>query len=166
MFVKTSLPMTMLAVALVSAASPGCRSTDGGYQSSGCHSSSSGSGCHAGGSEAGPPRAAVSGVARSDGCNSCPGETASPREDDGYSPLVLREPASGFEPRPESDPGPTGRQRTCPVTGAELGSMGAPVAVGVREETIYVCCAGCVGKLKRNPDKYLGRSEISLKGLQ
>ncbi len=31
-------------------------------------------------------------------------------------------------------------QKTCPVTGEALGSMGAPVPVTVKGQTIYVCC--------------------------
>lgn len=46
-------------------------------------------------------------------------------------------------------------QGTCPVTGAELGSMGEPVPVTVRGKVVYVCCAGCVNKLLANPDRYL-----------
>lgn len=46
-------------------------------------------------------------------------------------------------------------QKTCPVTGAELGSMGPPVPVTVGGQTIYVCCQGCVAKVQRNPDTYL-----------
>lgn len=49
-------------------------------------------------------------------------------------------------------------QRFCPVTGAELGSMGTPILVTVQGKTVYVCCGGCVEKLKRNPEKYLGAS--------
>lgn len=47
------------------------------------------------------------------------------------------------------------RQTTCPVTGARLGSMGDPVPVEVDGRTVYVCCAGCVEKLRENPEKYL-----------
>lgn len=54
-------------------------------------------------------------------------------------------------------------QQVCPVTGAKLGSMGSPVPVVVDGQTIYVCCAGCVEKLKQNPEKYLPTSR-SLSG--
>lgn len=46
-------------------------------------------------------------------------------------------------------------QRTCPVTGEPLGSMGKPIRVDVSGRSIYVCCAGCVSAVKRNPEKYL-----------
>ena len=47
------------------------------------------------------------------------------------------------------------QQRTCPVTGEELGSMGNPIPVTVKGETVLVCCQGCVKKVQANPDKYL-----------
>ena len=50
---------------------------------------------------------------------------------------------------------PYGGQKTCPVMGEELGSMGPAVPVTVRGETIYVCCRGCAGKVQRDPDKYI-----------
>jgi hypothetical protein len=35
-------------------------------------------------------------------------------------------------------------QGICPVSGKELGSMGAPVKVQVGEETVFLCCNGCL----------------------
>ncbi len=48
-------------------------------------------------------------------------------------------------------------QRTCPVTGEELGSMGGAIPVTVKGETVLVCCQGCVKKVQQNPDKYLAK---------
>ncbi|MDR3634863.1 MAG: efflux RND transporter periplasmic adaptor subunit [Isosphaeraceae bacterium] len=45
----------------------------------------------------------------------------------------------------------------CPVTGAKLGSMGAPVPVEVNGKTILTCCAACPPKLKADPARYLAR---------
>lgn len=50
---------------------------------------------------------------------------------------------------------PYGGQKTCPVTGEELGSMGKPVAVTVKGQTVYVCCRGCAAKAQADPDKTL-----------
>ena len=50
---------------------------------------------------------------------------------------------------------PYGGQKTCPVMGEELGSMGPAVPVTVKGETIYVCCQGCASKVQRDLDKYL-----------
>lgn len=47
------------------------------------------------------------------------------------------------------------RQRTCPVNGEPLGSMGKPIKVEVSGRTVFVCCQGCVNAVKKNPAKYL-----------
>jgi len=46
-------------------------------------------------------------------------------------------------------------QKICPVSNQSLGSMGRPIPVDLGEQTVYVCCAGCIEPLKENPDKYL-----------
>ena len=57
-----------------------------------------------------------------------------------------------MEPRPGLD---RRVQRLCPVTGEELGSMGPPIPVTVKGQTIQVCCKACVNAVQRNPEKYL-----------
>ncbi len=49
------------------------------------------------------------------------------------------------------------RQRTCPVTGKDLGSMGTPERVVVSGRTVFLCCSGCEAKLRREPGKYLAK---------
>jgi hypothetical protein len=49
------------------------------------------------------------------------------------------------------------RQKSCPVTGKPLGSMGTPVKVTVRGRTVFLCCDGCTGAIEGNPDKYLAK---------
>ena len=46
-------------------------------------------------------------------------------------------------------------QKTCPVTGEPLGSMGTPPKVTVNGKEVFICCAGCEGELQDNPVKYL-----------
>ena len=46
-------------------------------------------------------------------------------------------------------------QRVCPVSGLQLGSMGNPIPVNVGDQTIYVCCKGCINAVKSKPEKYL-----------
>ncbi|MHB1033397.1 MAG: hypothetical protein ACYC35_03300 [Pirellulales bacterium] len=46
------------------------------------------------------------------------------------------------------------RQQVCPVTGAKLGSMGDPIKVLVGDHPVYLCCAGCVAKVRETPGKY------------
>ncbi|HVW02958.1 MAG TPA: heavy metal-binding domain-containing protein [Planctomycetaceae bacterium] len=49
------------------------------------------------------------------------------------------------------------KQRICPVTMLPLDSMGGPVPVKVGDRTVFICCKGCEGKLKQDPDKYLAK---------
>jgi YHS domain-containing protein len=49
------------------------------------------------------------------------------------------------------------KQKTCPVTDEPLGSMGAPVKVSLKGQTVFLCCAGCEEELKKEPDKYLAK---------
>lgn len=77
-----------------------------------------------------------------------------------YPDVQLASRSSGTGPtshRAQQKRSPTGSfdSQLCPVTGAKLGSMGKPVSVSVAGQSVYVCCAGCVEKLKQNPDKYL-----------
>lgn len=46
-------------------------------------------------------------------------------------------------------------QKTCPVTGEPLGSMGVPLKVAVGDREVFVCCKGCEKPLKNDPEKYL-----------
>lgn len=46
-------------------------------------------------------------------------------------------------------------QKTCPVTGEPLGSMGTPPKVTVNGKEIFICCAGCEEALHAHPEKYL-----------
>lgn len=57
----------------------------------------------------------------------------------------------------EGDRKPALAQRVCPITGAPLGSMGVPVKIVLQGKTVYLCCKGCIGKAKRNPDETLNK---------
>ncbi len=43
-------------------------------------------------------------------------------------------------------------QTICPVMG---GKINKKLFVDVKGKRIYVCCGGCIGKIKNNPDKYI-----------
>ncbi|MBI2806255.1 MAG: hypothetical protein HYX68_14850 [Planctomycetes bacterium] len=58
---------------------------------------------------------------------------------------------------------PYGGQKTCPVTGEDLGSHGAAIPVAVQGQTIYVCCESCVNAVRRNPGQYLPKVEAERK---
>lgn len=49
------------------------------------------------------------------------------------------------------------KQKTCPVSGALLGSMGTPIKVTVKGKDVFLCCKGCEGAIKEDPDKYLAK---------
>lgn len=49
------------------------------------------------------------------------------------------------------------KQHFCPVSGEMLGSMGAPIKVEVRGESVWICCDGCKQKVLDNPDEYLAK---------
>jgi multidrug efflux pump subunit AcrA (membrane-fusion protein) len=49
------------------------------------------------------------------------------------------------------------RQKVCPVTGADLDSMGGPVRVEVNGHVVFICCEGCEKALRKDPEKYLSR---------
>lgn len=64
-------------------------------------------------------------------------------------------PAAAVPPGPTAAALPYGGQKLCPVTGEELGAMGAPLPAVVKGQTVYVCCRGCVAKAQADPDKTL-----------
>lgn len=37
-------------------------------------------------------------------------------------------------------------QGICPISGGQLGSMGTPIKVQVGQETVFLCCKGCLQK--------------------
>ncbi len=49
------------------------------------------------------------------------------------------------------------KQKTCPVGGEPLGSMGAPFKVAVEGRDVFLCCEGCKEALLENPEKYLAK---------
>ncbi len=58
----------------------------------------------------------------------------------------------------ESDRAGIARQRVCPVLGGQLGSMGTPVKLLVAGQPVYLCCQGCIGKVRENPQRYLSNA--------
>ncbi len=54
-------------------------------------------------------------------------------------------------------------QKICPVTGLDLNSMGGPVPVEVAGRKIFICCVGCEGALKKEPEKHLAKLKTEAK---
>jgi len=46
------------------------------------------------------------------------------------------------------------KQKICPVSKQPLGSMGVPYKLEVKGRTVFLCCQGCEGEIKSDPDKY------------
>lgn len=63
---------------------------------------------------------------------------------------VIPESMKGVRQLSSSDQRLALQQRTCPVTGDLLGSMGKPIKVSVNGRSVFVCCQGCVDEV-RNP---------------
>ncbi len=53
------------------------------------------------------------------------------------------------------------KQTTCPVMGGKINNAQYADVNGKR---IYVCCAGCIGKIKADPAKYI--SQLEAQGVQ
>jgi hypothetical protein len=47
------------------------------------------------------------------------------------------------------------QQKICPVTGADLNSMGGPVPVDLTSRRVFICCAGCETALRKDTEKHL-----------
>lgn len=56
---------------------------------------------------------------------------------------AIREALAGLSP---ADRESVARQKTCPVTGSALGSMGTPLKVEAAGRTFWICCEGCKKK--------------------
>lgn len=55
-------------------------------------------------------------------------------------------------------------QRICPVTEAELGSMGRPIKIMINGRPVFICCESCGRPLLKKPEKYLPRIPQHKKG--
>jgi hypothetical protein len=57
----------------------------------------------------------------------------------------------------KSDQAGIAHQKVCPVTGAKLGSMGDPIKLLIGGKPLYLCCQGCLNKVKNDPRAYLAK---------
>ncbi len=48
-------------------------------------------------------------------------------------------------------------QKTCPVTGLKLGSMGPPVKMAAAKKTVFLCCPNCKDKFNATPEVFLAK---------
>jgi hypothetical protein len=49
-------------------------------------------------------------------------------------------------------------QKTCPVSGEALMTMGAPVKVSQGDRAVFLCCKSCLKAVQADPAKYLSAS--------
>jgi hypothetical protein len=56
------------------------------------------------------------------------------------------------------------KQRMCPVSDEALGSMGAPIKLELKGQTVFICCESCREDAVNNPDKYLAKLGLSAEG--
>lgn len=56
-------------------------------------------------------------------------------------------------------------QKTCPVSNEDLASMGGPFKVSRGDQSIFICCKGCLKKIEANPKQYFaaGHNDPNLK---
>lgn len=54
-----------------------------------------------------------------------------------------------------ADQGAIAAQKTCPVSGEDLGSMGTPIKVMRGDRSIFLCCPQCLKKVEADPDTFL-----------
>jgi len=58
----------------------------------------------------------------------------------------------------EADQKAAEEQKYCAIEAEnELGTMGAPIKVVVKDEPVFVCCKSCVDEVKKHPDETLAK---------
>jgi len=55
----------------------------------------------------------------------------------------------------QADAAAIARQGVCPVMDEKLGGMGTPVKVTIGDKPLFLCCKGCIKKVKAEPARYL-----------
>ncbi len=71
----------------------------------------------------------------------------------GCIPKIKKDPAKYIKILTYKGEGVAKLQTKCPVMG---GSVNKKQYADVKGKRIYVCCAGCIAKIKADPDKYIG----------
>jgi YHS domain-containing protein len=73
------------------------------------------------------------------------------------APEQAAEATEGLKELSAEDRAAAETQRTCPVTGELLGSMGKPYKIEVEGRTVFLCCPGCEEKIRKDPEKYFAK---------
>ena len=65
---------------------------------------------------------------------------------------------------PPEDQKLAAQQKSCPITGLLLGSMGVPVKITLKGQPVFLCCPGCLDEAKKDPEKTLKKiAELMMK---
>lgn len=75
------------------------------------------------------------------------GEFAGPDPETGFTPKEQ----ANINQLPATERALAAAQKTCPITGARLGSMGKPFKMDVQGQLLFLCCEGCVGQVNADP---------------
>jgi YHS domain-containing protein len=80
-----------------------------------------------------------------------------PSEHGGHEPADMDKIKAVLATMSPEDAASVEKQHACPVGGELLGTMGAPIKVDVKGQTVWLCCEGCKDTLLANPDEYLAK---------
>ena len=75
-------------------------------------------------------------------------------------PMATATPAAGaaaitVTKATQADQAAINKQKVCPVSHEDLTSMGGPLKVSRGNQSVLVCCQGCVKNIQANPDRFL-----------
>lgn len=85
------------------------------------------------------------------------GEGASPKPATPSAAPAKRQATAAKSKLSAADRALAKKQKVCPVTDLPLDSMGGPIPVEVSGKRVFICCKGCEGPLKKEPEKFLAK---------
>ena len=94
------------------------------------------------------------------GCSEAPTAPTTPAAISATAPEAGVKPASTFTVEEQAQ---IDQQKTCPVGGESLTSMGVPYKMMVGERAVYLCCEHCKEAVSKNPEKYLAILDAAAK---
>lgn len=71
---------------------------------------------------------------------------------DAGKPAFTAKELANFEKLPEEERPLAMAQRICPITGKNLGGMGKPYKMEIDGRALWLCCKGCEGAVKKDPE--------------
>ena len=63
--------------------------------------------------------------------------------------------ADGLEKLSPEDRTLAKAQKLCPISEEELGSMGTPIKLTIKDQAVFICCKSCQKKAEANADETL-----------